>query len=214
MATPNPLADNIIRLYQSHAQEWDTLRGKTLFEKGWLNRFLELLPAKSVILDIGCGSGEPIAHYLIGHDHQITGVDSANTMITLCQQRFPDHEWLTADMRTLSLSRRFNGLIAWDSFFHLSHDDQRKMFPVFRAHANPHAALLFTSGPLHGEAIGELFGEPLYHSSLAEDEYRDLLTDNGFNIIAHTVEDPDCGGHTVWLARHEAGADRLPNTQG
>jgi hypothetical protein len=34
----------------------------------------------------------------------------------------------------LSLQRSFDGILAWDSFFHLNHDDQRRMFPVFRAH--------------------------------------------------------------------------------
>jgi hypothetical protein len=35
------------------------------------------------------------------------------------------------------------------------------MFPVFRIHAAPGAALLFSSGPRHGEAIGSYGGEPL-----------------------------------------------------
>ena len=103
-------------------------------------------------------------------------------------------------MRSLSLGRTFQGLIAWDSFFHLPHDDQRRMFPIFRAHLALGAALLFTTGPSHGEAIGRYQGEPLYHASLAEAEYRSRLDANGFEVIRHVVEDPDCGHHTVWLA--------------
>ena len=106
-------------------------------------------------------------------------------------------------MRALSLGRRFRGLVAWDSFFHLPHEDQRRMFPVFRAHAAPGASLLFTSGPSHGEAIGDYRGEPLYHASLAASEYRSLLLSNGFDVVAHATEHPDRGGHTVWLARLE-----------
>ena len=75
------------------------------------------------------------------------------------------------------------------------------MFPVFRKHAAPRAALMFTSGPAHGEAIGGYKGEPLYHASLDAAEYRALLNANGFEVVAHVVENPDCGGHTVWLAR-------------
>jgi hypothetical protein len=40
------------------------------------------------------------------------------------------------------------------------------MFPVFRTHCAPKAALLFSSGPAGGQAIGEYRGEPLYHGSL------------------------------------------------
>jgi hypothetical protein len=122
-------------------------------------------------------------------------------MIELARGNFPGGRWQIADMRTLSLGQRFQGVIAWDSFFHLTFDDQRRMFPVFAAHAAPGAPLWFSSGPRHGEAIGNLHGEPLYHASLDPEEYRTLLAANGFSVVAHVAEDPACGGHTVWLAR-------------
>ena len=75
------------------------------------------------------------------------------------------------------------------------------MFPVSRRLAAPGTALMFTSGTSHGEAIGSYRGEPLYHASLAPQEYQTLLESNGFRVEAHTVEDPDCGGHTIWLAQ-------------
>ncbi|WP_225421317.1 hypothetical protein [Sphingomonas parva] len=80
------------------------------------------------------------------------------------------------------------------------------MFGIFAAHAAPGAALLFTSGPAAGEAIGTMHGEPLYHASLDPAEYRTLLREHDFAVIDHVVEDPDCGGHTIWLARAEADA--------
>ena len=70
-------------------------------------------------------------------------------------------------------------------------------------HASPRAALMFTSGTSHGEATGSYRGEPLYHASLAPEEYRALLKTNGFRVVAHIAEDPDCGGRTVWLAQTE-----------
>jgi hypothetical protein len=35
----------------------------------------------------------------------------------MCKDRFPDQQWVVADMRVLSLDRRFDGILAWDSFF-------------------------------------------------------------------------------------------------
>ena len=60
---------------------------------------------------------------------------------------------------------------------------------------------MFTSGPGHGVAIGSYRGEPLHHASLDGAEYRGLLEANGFGVVAHAVDDPACGGHTIWLAR-------------
>lgn len=193
----------IIGLYERHARAWDLARGRSLFEKPWLDSFLALLPRGASILDIGCGSGEPIACYFIEQGHTVAGADSSAPLIALCRERFPASDWSVADMRALDLGQQFSGLIAWDSFFHLAPDDQRRMFPIFRKHAAPGAALMFTSGPSHGEAIGTFEGEPLYHASLDPDEYRSLLEANGFAVVAHAVEDPSCGGHTVWLARCE-----------
>jgi len=194
-------ADDIIGIYDRNAALYDKDRLRTLFEKVWLDRFLALLPAGGAILDIGCGMAEPIARYFITAGYALTGIDASPAMIGICKSRFPNHDWRVADMRTLSLGRRFDGLIAWDSFFHLTHDAQRAMFPIFRAHAAPNAALLFTSGPSHGESIGRYHGEPLYHSSLDAAEYIALLESNGFDIVAHVANDPDCDRRTVWLAR-------------
>lgn len=196
-------SDAIIGLYERHALEWvsDRSRPGKFFEKAWLDRFAALVPGGGTILDLGCGPGIPMAAYLLAQGFEVCGVDSSPTMISLCRNNFPDRQWIVADMRTLALGRRFDGVMAWDSFFHLSYDDQRRMFPIFRDHAALGAPLLFTSGPRHGEAIGSFRGEPLYHASFDPAEYRSLLAANDSTVVAERMEDPDCGGHSVWLAR-------------
>ena len=193
--------DSIARLYEEHAGDYDRDRGRSLQERAWLDRFADLIPAAGAILDVGCGMGEPIASYLIARGLHVTGVDTSPTLIGMCRGRFPDAEWIVADMRHLLLDRAYDGLIAWDSFFHLSMADQRAMFDVFAAHARPGAALLFTSGPGEGESVGTYCGQPLYHASLSPEEYRALLATHGFDVLMHVANDEHCGNHTVWLAR-------------
>lgn len=195
-------SERIVSLYQRHAAVWDRLRsGGSLFEKPWLDRFRALLHPGATILDIGCGTAMPIGGYLIRNGYAVTGIDTSPALIDMCRARFPQQEWILADMRTLTLGRRFEGLLAWDSFFHLSPEDQRGMFSVFAGHAACGAALMFTSGTRHGEAIGNFEGEPLYHSSLDPEEYRARLNGCGFEVVDFAAEDPACGEHTVWLAR-------------
>jgi hypothetical protein len=119
-------------------------------------------------------------------------------------ERVAGAEWVAADMRTLALGRRSDGVLPWHSSFHLTPADQRAIFPVFAAHAAPGAALMFTSGPDAGEVLGEWAGEPLYHASLAPAEYEALLAAHHFEPVAHVLNDPACGGATVRLARQSA----------
>ena len=198
--------DSVVDLYERHFDEFVRDRSRSLKERAWLDRFLGHVCVGGTILDVGCGMGEPIARHLIDRGYRVVGVDASPAMIDLCRGRFPDHEWYVSDMRELNLGRRFEGILAWDSFFHLDADDQRGMFPRFSSHAQPGAPLMFTSGPSEGEAIGVCFEEPLYHASLSPAEYKELLESNGFVVTSFTVEDPQCGGHTIWLALYDAEA--------
>ena len=104
-------------------------------------------------------------------------------------------------MRSVSLGAKFDGILAWDSLFHLKPDDQRRMFEVFARHgANP-VILMFNGGPTYGEVVGSYRGDPLYHASLGPAEYKEQLDRIGFGIAAHAVEDRLAGGRTAWLAR-------------
>lgn len=199
------LSERIISHYERHALAWDADRRNAGWnDKRWLDQFVEALPHGAAILDLGCGAGDPIARHLAEAGFRVTGVDASPTFISLCRSRMPDQEWIVGDMRSISLGKRFDGVLAWDSFFHLKPDDQRKMFPLFAEHASASALLMFNTGPAYGEAIGSYRGDPLYHASLDAAEYRALLAASGFEVVAHAVEDPLAGGRTAWLARSSA----------
>jgi SAM-dependent methyltransferase len=202
------MADRIIDHYERHARDWDADRNRYVDpwnDKPWHDRFVAALPAGATVLDLGCGSGSPVANYMASRGLRVTGVDSSPTLISLCRERLPHHEWLVGDMRSLPLHGKFDGILAWDSLFHLTPDDQRGMFDMLARHAAPLAVLMFNSGPAHGEVVGTYRGDPLYHASLSPDEYAALLGGIGFEVVAHAVEDWQTGGgRTVWLARAHA----------
>lgn len=195
--------EDILPTYNAVAIDWDTQRSQALFERKWLNRMMKLAPGKTV-LDIGCGTGRPIARYLLGKGATVTGLDGAPGMLNLFQTNLPDARAILADMRGVDLGETFDALLAWNSFFHLSADDQRAMFAVFARHANPGAALMFTSGPEKSERTGQVAGKSVYHASLDPSEYECLLNANGFRVKHFHPEDPDCAGHTIWLAKFTA----------
>jgi SAM-dependent methyltransferase len=111
------MADRIIDHYERHARDWDNDRNLHVSpwnDKPWRDRFVAALPRAASVLDLGCGSGSPVAKYITECGLHVTGVDSSPTLISLCRQRLPDHQWLVDDMRSLRLPRRYDGVLAWD----------------------------------------------------------------------------------------------------
>lgn len=198
--------ETTLQTYDRVAEAFLRDRSRTLFEKPWLDRMLGAMSAptgRRRLLDLGCGTGLPIAAYMAERRVRVTGVDGAPEMIRLFRANLPEATAIEADMRELALGQPFDGILAWNSFFHLTASDQRAMFPVFRRHAAPGAALMFTSGPQACEAWGTAAGDaPVFHASLDPEEYRALLDRNDFKLLSHKAEDPDCNGHTVWLAKY------------
>ena len=61
------LANRIIEHYERHAHDWDADRNRhtgACNDKPWHDRFIAALPAAATVLDLGCGSGFPVARYM------------------------------------------------------------------------------------------------------------------------------------------------------
>jgi SAM-dependent methyltransferase len=164
MPSSKHLAALIAGHHERQARDWGAdRRALPWVDRPWIDLFAGLLPAGGAVLDLGCGGGDPVATSLLACGPNVTGVETSPTLISLCRERMPAGRWVVADMRTLGLDARFDGLLAWDSFFHLKPDDQAAIFPVFTAHASRGAVLMFNAGPARSEAIGQ----PLSSSRIA-----------------------------------------------
>ena len=195
---PDPLK-HTHTVYEKCAHQFDADRTKTLFELPWLERFTESQVPGGQILDLGCGSGEPMAEYLIAQGYRVSGLDFSEPLLALARKRFPRHTWMHGDIRNLDLGMTFDGILAWHSLFHLTPSDQRLAIPRILAHLRSGGRFMATVTPVAGETTGLAGGESVYHGGLSPEEYRSLLTANGVDIEAFRITDPDCGGATIVL---------------
>ena len=188
-------------VYEANAVAFDAQRNKSLFEQNWLDRFLSHLTPGDAILDVGCGTGEPIAKYFIDKGHRVTGVDFAPSMLRIANHRYPNETWLLQDMRQLKLHQRFKGILSWGAFFHLPYKDQARVLTRFNQLLHPGGVLLITVGHEKGEIRGTVNGQPVYHASLSLNEYEAILQSQQLTILDFALQDPACQGHSVLLAK-------------
>ena len=191
---------NTQSVYERRAKHFDATRVRDGREQKWLEMFVETVPAGGSILDLGCGTGEPIASWLIKRGFRVTGIDYSEPMLAMARERFPGETWAHGDMRDLQVSGPFNGIISWHGSFHLTADEQRALIKKLAQLLDARGSLMLTTGPAAGEATGTVGGETVYHASLAPEAYRDLLEREGFTEIHHHTDD-EAEGPFVLRAR-------------
>ena len=183
--------------YDLIADQFDHNRCRLLREKKYLDYITDQLSCDAHVLDVGCGMGEPIAQYFIEKGFKLTGVDASEKLLALALRRYPEMEWLSGDMREINLTRQYDVIIAFDSFFHLAINDQLKMIERFAVWLKPGGKLLVTTGPEEGEKIGQqMYGQLFSYYSMSVENYRKCFDDNELDILLSEEDQP---GHRVWI---------------
>lgn len=85
----------------------------------YVDTILGMLPPKAKILDVGCGTGRPIAEYLVQRGFRLVGVDGSKKMLEIARRVVPEAKLIYGDMVDVNLTDTFAAAIAWDSIFHV-----------------------------------------------------------------------------------------------
>src|SRR5688572_28698492 len=111
--------DNQGRRYDNIAVDFASLRNSFSTEKKYVDQFIHLLEPNSHILDVGCGSGYPIASYLLQRGFQVTGVDGSNELLKIARKNLSNMQCILGDMRTVELAQKYDAIIEWWALMHL-----------------------------------------------------------------------------------------------
>lgn len=188
-------------VYDASAFAWDAERQGRFPERFLVERLVADLPQGAAVLDLGCGTGQPIAAFLAGQGLSVTGVDFSQRMLAIAAARLPEVRFVRQDMRSLSLDQQFQAIVAWDSLFHLTAEEQTALIPRVADHLPVGGVLLFTCGPKAGEAWGRVAGGAVFHASLSRNGYAACLAAAGMELAEFVAEDPRVWGRSWCLAR-------------
>jgi 2-polyprenyl-3-methyl-5-hydroxy-6-metoxy-1,4-benzoquinol methylase len=185
--------------YDDIASGFAEMRDDFYLEKKYLDLFIHHLQPGDSVLDVGCGSGHPIANHLIQHGLQVTGIDSSKELLKIAAIKCPKMKTVFGDMRTISLKEKYDGVIEWWSLFHVPKVDHEKMICRFANWLKKDGILEFTTGDKEYEdSSSSMLNKELWFYSLTPSAYEKLLKTNGFKIL---LKESDQETHLVWMAK-------------
>ena len=156
------------------------------------------LPRGARVLDLGRGTGVPIAQFLIDAGFEVFGIDSSSKMIASFQQQFPRaHAACERMEQSEFFSCAFDAVVSWGVMFHLDCAAQEKVIARTAASLNENGRFLFTSGEEEGTVEGLMNGTKFRYISLGADTYEKLLNESGLELLDRRHDKAD---NYVYLA--------------
>ncbi|MBL8528996.1 MAG: class I SAM-dependent methyltransferase [Burkholderiales bacterium] len=182
--------------YNRIAVAWDLARvGFYGREQHYVDVLLEGLPARSAVLDLGCGTGRPIAEYVLARGHCLTGVDQAVELLAIARSRYPQANWVESPLDEFILRDRYAAVVCWDALFHLERALHERLLEGISRSLVPGGRLMFTvGGSEHPAFTDTMFGETFFYDSHSPDRVLVLLGELGFApLVAEFMNAPTSG---------------------
>src|SRR5688572_15973149 len=117
--------------YDYIAEQWHSnVSGKSNVDRvlGYVDLVLEGLQSGARVLDLGCGTGIPIARHIVQKGFRVVGIDESQKMLEIANKEVPGAEFIRADMVQVQLPVGFAAAIAWDSVFHVERQHHKGIF--------------------------------------------------------------------------------------
>lgn len=163
--------------------------------------FADKLPKNAHVLDIGCGSGVPNTKYLVQNGFELVGIDLSEKLINLAQKNVPRAKFSNVGVFEFETEQKFDGVIAWDSLFHLKPEEHKKAFAKIDSLLKPSGYLLFTHGGSEGEIRSEMYDNEFYYSSPGPEVIKDILAELNYKILEWDLDKEQGNGYLVVLAQ-------------
>lgn len=181
-------SENAFNGWEIIASEFDAARSDigSGVARSWATR----LPPGGDVLDLGCGSGFPIASTLMEQGYAVFGIDASPTLVSMFRRRLGGaHVACETVQESAFFGRTFDGVIAVGLMFLLSGDDQRQLIEKIGKTLKPGGLFLF-SAPRQRCAWNDVQTGQV-SLSLGEVEYERLLADAHLRLMSTYVDEGD-----------------------
>jgi SAM-dependent methyltransferase len=140
------------------------------------------LPPSGTVVDVGCGSGVPIAQALVEEGFTVFGIDASPRLVAAFRSRFPGAPSACEPAQDSTFFHRsFDAAVSIGLLFLLSADDQRKLLGRVADALKPGGRFLFSAPRERCEWSDILTGRR--SMSLGEQTYQQLLEASGLRLV-------------------------------
>jgi ubiquinone/menaquinone biosynthesis C-methylase UbiE len=181
-----------IKSYDEAAEEYSRFHFSESFENR-LDNFINLLPGKGLVLDVGCGCGRD-TKYLSDRGIYTIGIDLSLGMIIQARKYVPNTRFLQMDMRKLEFEEfSFDGILAMASILHIPKVQMPDLLTEFRRVLKGNGLLyivvMIGSGEKYVERSAAVPGMgPRFFAFYYKRELMNILNQTGFEIEAIKID--------------------------
>jgi SAM-dependent methyltransferase len=150
----------------------------------YLGLALELIPAGSDVLELGCGAGIPVTAAL-ADGRTVTGIDISATQIAAARRNVPGARFAQADMTALDFEpASFDAVVAFYALTHVPRDEQGDLLARIRRWLRPGGLFLASMGADDepGDVEADWLGVDMYFSHYGAKANRRLVERAGLVI--------------------------------
>jgi cyclopropane fatty-acyl-phospholipid synthase-like methyltransferase len=155
----------------------------------WLNELLQRLPAKSHVLDVGCGAGVP-ADVEIAKKHQVVGIDISEEQIRRARQNVPDGEFHCSDVSTKHFEDAcFDAIVSFYTIEHIPRRQHSELIERFHKWTSSGGFLLISiEASDYDDVHGLWLDVPMFLSCFAPKKTKKIITSAGYTVIKTAIE--------------------------
>jgi SAM-dependent methyltransferase len=168
--------------------EWTTANDPR-YRVEYLHYLLDLLPSGANVLELGCGSGLPVAR-AVSENHSYIGVDISEEQLKLARKNAPQGRYVKADMSAIAFHREsLDAVVAFYSIFHVPRAEHPSLVEKIASWIRPGGLFVANFGARDDPgSVDEWVEEvPMFWSSYDADTNMNLLRAAGFHSLRSEV---------------------------
>lgn len=171
-----------MRIYDEVSSTYDSMRSIVGVKD--IRHEVDSLGHKINVLDLGCGTGHPIAKAISPLVNAYCGIDNSQPMLDAYLKNIQNANCKLLNMADIDqISGEWDFIFSWGAICHLPIELQKKSMAAVSTLLKSGGRFLFTSGKDAGKRTGTVGEHTVHHYSMGRSAYIEFLAEQHMDLI-------------------------------